>query len=192
MANFFGGLMDSASSLFGEDDKKKKVSGALAKQELPAEPEGFSLGDVTSYFKPTGKVGEAMVSGPNSLTASGEGPSTMQKAKGAVGSLFDMGEQDLGALYAGTDFEDTANDELLGVIADEEGAMAAAAAEEGVDWEAFSRMLQTIKPTEHPKINMSTGRVGGGFQFNRKPYENQLLVREYENLYNQPLYNKLT
>ncbi|MGL5965503.1 MAG: hypothetical protein ACRCZ2_14090, partial [Fusobacteriaceae bacterium] len=134
---------------------------------------------MSGYFKPTGKVGEAMVSGPNSLTAAGEEPSMMQKAKGSMGSLFDTGEQDLGALYDGTDFEDPANDELLGVIADEEEAIAAANAEEGVDWEAFSRMLQTIKPTENPPINMSTGRVGGGFQFNRKPYENQLLVREY-------------
>ncbi|MGL5582273.1 MAG: hypothetical protein ACRDCE_15115 [Cetobacterium sp.] len=65
--------------------------------------------------------------------------------------------------------------------------------EKGPDWEAFARMLQTIKPPQDQKINLSGGRTGGGgFRFDRKPYENQLLTREYEALYNQPLYSKLT
>lgn len=147
----------------------------------------FTLGDVSGYFKP----GASIQNGANSLTAAGETDPTMwQKAKGQTSALFDSGEKDLGALYADVDFDDPANEELLGVIADAEGEIAAAKEDEGVDWAAMARMLQSVKPNKGPAVT-GAGRVGGGFRFDRKPYENQLLTREYESLYNQPLYNKL-
>ncbi|MGL5583747.1 MAG: hypothetical protein ACRDCE_22770 [Cetobacterium sp.] len=66
--------------------------------------------------------------GPNSLSASGTvaEPSKWEKALGYASGLTDLGEQDLGQLYNDVDFDDPANDELLGVIADTETEIAAA------------------------------------------------------------------
>lgn len=65
--------------------------------------------------------------GPNSLSASGTvaEPSKWDKAMGYASGLLDMGEQDLGQLYDDVDFDDSANDELLGTIADVETEIAA-------------------------------------------------------------------
>ncbi|MGL5013799.1 MAG: hypothetical protein ACRC6V_05835, partial [Bacteroidales bacterium] len=159
-------------------------------------PSAFSLGDVSGYMKP-GKIAQAMQNGPNSLSASGTPDvSTWNKIKGQASSLFDTGEKNLGALYDDVDFEADTSDDLIGAISEHEDDLAAAKkikdAETSKKWEQFAEMLKTIKPAESPRLNMSSGRVGGGFSFDRKPYENQLLTREYQELYNQPLYTKVT
>lgn len=60
--------------------------------------------------------------------------SLWNKTKGAVSGLFDTGTKDIGALYGDVDFEDPANDELLGVIADTEGEIAASKKDDGLPW----------------------------------------------------------
>lgn len=79
----------------------------------------------------------------------------------------------------------------LGVPETYEAAKSAGMGEKGFDWELLGRTLQSIKPNQEAPVQ-SSGRVGGGrFNYNSKQYENPLLTREYEALYNAPLYNKL-
>lgn len=129
----------------------------------------FALGDTSSYFKPTTEFGGSSFS---DNFAQDSAPTDAGAVSPHSKANLDLME-DGGKYQATTEF---------GGKTDKE---------KGVDWDAFARMLQTIKPQDEFKISGGGGRVGGGFQFNRKPYENQLLTREYESLYNQPLYNKL-
>lgn len=75
---------------------------------------------------------------------------------------------------------------------DYEGAKAAGMGKEGFDIEALAKTLQSIKPhNEEVPISM-TRTGGGGGRYDKSVFENQLLTRELNSLYNQPLYNKLT
>lgn len=134
----------------------------------------FSLGDVGGYFKPSTAFGggsggsgfQGMGSTPSFDISQGAG---WQPNSTGIGELMENG----GAYKASTEFG---------------GAEAA----KGTDWQAIARMLQSVKPNkEENRISTSGGRAGGGFRFDRNQYENKLLTREYESLYNQPLYNKL-
>lgn len=129
----------------------------------------FNLGDIGGYFKPSTAFGESASSGFQGMG----GTPSFDISQGA-GWKPGGAELDLGSSVY------TPTTEFGGVEA----------AEKGVDWAAMARMLQSVKPDNKPMVS-SGGRVGGGFRFDRKPYENQLLTREYESLYNQPLYNKL-
>lgn len=61
---------------------------------------------------------------------------------------------------------------------------------EGFDWEGLARTLQSVKvPTDQPGPS-SSGRAGGRFNFDKSLYENPLLTREYQALYQAPLYTK--
>lgn len=61
----------------------------------------------------------------------------------------------------------------------------------GFDMEKLAQVLQSIKPQDNtPPINMV--RTGGGGRYDKSVFENPLLTRELNALYNQPLYNKLT
>ncbi|MGL5016413.1 MAG: hypothetical protein ACRC6V_19365 [Bacteroidales bacterium] len=123
-------------------------------------PFSFSLGNIGSYFGPGGgdKIG--------ALWDSAMGP-----GDAALGNLADL---EAGGAEAAN----------LGL-----GSDALKSAGGGFDWEKLSQTLQSIKSPkqEMPKVT-SGGRSGGGFRFDSKPYQNELLTREYASLYNQPLY----
>lgn len=122
-------------------------------------PFSFSLGNISSYFGPAGdKVG--------ALWDSAMGP-----GDAALGNLADLEAGGAQAANLGS------------------GSDALASAGGGFDWEKLSQTLQTIKsPKQEMPTVTSGGRSGGGFRFDSKPYQNELLTREYANLYNQPLY----
>lgn len=79
----------------------------------------------------------------------------------------------------------------LGLPTDYAGMKEAAGAEKGFDFEGLARTLASIKGgPEAPAISL--GRAGGGGgRYDSKVFENPLLTREYNQLYSQPLYNKL-
>lgn len=80
----------------------------------------------------------------------------------------------------------------LGLPTDYAGMKEAGVGAEGFDWEGLAKTLQSIKPNDNtPPINMSRSGGGGG-RYDKSVFENQLLTRELNSLYNQPLYNKLT
>lgn len=58
------------------------------------------------------------------------------------------------------------------------------------DWGRFAQTLASIKVPQQQQLSHS-GRVGGGFRFDKSQYQNPLIQREYEQLYTAPLYNKL-
>lgn len=146
------------------------AGGTAGTTAASASPFSFELGSIGNYFKPSTAFG------------GGSGGSGFQ---GMGSTSFDISQ---GAGYKGVS---TGGDLMAGGGAytpTTEFGGAEAAAEKGFDWEAFSQMLQSVKPQEENRISTSGGRAGGGFRFDRNPYENKLLTREYENLYNQPLY----
>ncbi|MGL5013088.1 MAG: hypothetical protein ACRC6V_02200 [Bacteroidales bacterium] len=142
----------------------------------------FELGNIGSYMK----------SGYNAME---QGVLSMAHGvkKSKFGALAGMDQPgDLGKLYGDVDFDDPANDELLGVISDvEEETAKAGKKEDGMDFDKISKVLASIKPVEGPNVPQASARPSG-FNYNSKLYENPLLTREYQSLYSQPLYNKLT
>ncbi|MGL5013097.1 MAG: hypothetical protein ACRC6V_02245 [Bacteroidales bacterium] len=66
--------------------------------------------------------------------------------------------------------------------------MTGAGAESGFDWAGLAKTLQSIKPNNStPPINMSRSGGGGG-RYDKSVFENKLLTREMNSLYNEPLY----
>lgn len=62
----------------------------------------------------------------------------------------------------------------------------------GFSMEKLAQVMKSIKPHDDtPPINM-TRTGGGGGRYDKSVFENPLLTREYNALYSQPLYNKLT
>lgn len=60
------------------------------------------------------------------------------------------------------------------------------------DLEALGAALNSIKaPESSGSSSVSSGRVGGGFRFDKSLYEDPLLAREYQNLYMEPLYKSM-
>lgn len=80
----------------------------------------------------------------------------------------------------------------LGLPTDYAGMKKAATAEAGgFDWQGLAKTLQSIKPNDNtPPINMSRSGGGGG-RYDKSVFENQMLTRELNSLYNQPLYQNL-
>lgn len=171
-------MLGNLSSTFGadsaEEEKKKK------------QPQPNAM---VGYFQPSARI----QAGANSLTqADFAEPGMMEKAGSALkGALSSKPNNDIGALYGEeVDFEDPANDELLGVIADEEEGTAVGVEERGTDWEAIMKMLGSIKDGS-PKVG-APGAYRGQFRApDPKLYQNQLMEREYQDLYSRPLYSKL-
>ena len=117
--------------------------------------------------------------------------SAWNKFKGKLSSMTDFGNKDLGELYKDIDFDDPANDDLLGLISDVEGEIASG--KKGFDYELLGRTLSSIKPKDAPKIShLGRGGGGGSFRYDKSLYENPLLTREFNALYSEPLYKKLT
>lgn len=82
----------------------------------------------------------------------------------------------------------------LGLPTDYAGMKEASAAEAGgFDWEGLARTLQSIKPKQEERITGSS-RVGGGGggRYDKSVFENPLLTREFNALYNKPLYTGYT
>lgn len=172
-------MLGKLSSMFGSDsaeEEKKK------KQPQPSAMVG--------YFQP----GARIQAGANSLAQADMPEQNMMSKAGTTlkGALSSKPNHDIGALYGEeVDFDDPTNDELLGVIADEEFEGATGPEKEGVDWEAFSRMLGSINdPNAGRQVSSSAYRAGFRAP-DQSLYENPLLKREYQQLYSQPLYNKL-
>lgn len=82
----------------------------------------------------------------------------------------------------------------LGLPTDYAGMKDVATAEAGgFDWAGLAKTLQSVKPNnDAPPINMSRMGGGGGGRYDKSVFENELLTRELNSLYSQPLYNKLT
>lgn len=89
------------------------------------------------------------------------------------------------------------SDEVLGNMADMEADGAVGSGAEalekagykGFDLEEIGKMLQSIKPSGD--VSASHQRGSGSFRFDERPYKNQLLTREFDQLYGAPLQNKL-
>lgn len=137
----------------------------------------FELGNIGSYMK----------SGYNAME------------QGVLGIADDVKKSKVGALW---DTMSGPSDDELGMMADNEADGAVGTGEEalakaqkdlgtGMDFDKMSKVLASVKPVEGPKVSQASHR-GGGFNYNSKLYENPLLTREYQSLYSQPLYNKLT
>ena len=80
----------------------------------------------------------------------------------------------------------------FGIPTDYAGMKDAGKASGGFDFEALAKTLQSIKPgSGDPPINMT--RTGGGSgRYDKSVFENPLLTRERNALYNAPLYTPLT
>ncbi|MGL5015443.1 MAG: hypothetical protein ACRC6V_14340, partial [Bacteroidales bacterium] len=110
--------------------------------------------------------------------------SAWNKLKGGFNNMMDFGNKDLGTLYKDIDFDDPANDDLLGLISDVEGEIAGSkGAEKGLDLQEIGKMLQSIQAEPDYKISHSGGAGGRGFRFDQEPYKNKLAQREFDEMY---------
>lgn len=133
----------------------------------------FELGNIGGYFK-------------QGMDTLGEGMDSLKKKTGVLMThMKDVDDTDLGAL---ADAEDAAGGAVAADLGT--GAEALNATSEGVDWEAVSQMLGSIKPANQQQ-QQAPSSSPRGFRHDSNLYENKLLTREYGNLYNQPLYTKL-
>ncbi|MGL5015596.1 MAG: hypothetical protein ACRC6V_15120 [Bacteroidales bacterium] len=214
MANFFEGLWGLAKHPFDEAEFMVKGARDVVKgdrsvgdlfgdhQDMMSENITVPLGGRNKLTENSDAVAGAIVGGVLAapLMAGAGGSASGAGASGASSSsgLFELGN--IGSYFSPSNWG-SVSDSALGNLADAEagGAVSAnlgsgsdalsAVGGEGTDWQSIARMLQSIKPNqESNRISTGGGRVGGGFRFDRNPYENKLLTREYENLYNQPLY----
>lgn len=128
----------------------------------------FSLGNPSSYFNP---IKGALSSGMDSV--GGMWDSMAGPSDDVLGNLADM--EAGGAVDAG-----------LG-----KGSDALKKAGAGADFTKMAKILGSIKGPEQQQIQHSGGKAGGGFRFDKGQYSNDLLTREYQQMYQQPLYNKL-
>lgn len=80
----------------------------------------------------------------------------------------------------------------FGIPTDYAGMKDAGKASGGFDYEALGKVLQSIKPSSGaPPVSMT--RTGGGSgRYDKSVFENPLLTRERNALYNAPLYTPLT
>lgn len=63
----------------------------------------------------------------------------------------------------------------------------------GFDLQELGRVLKSVQPTGGVQqgSSVSSGSRRGGFSYDKSLYENPLLQREFQNLYNAPLYQEL-
>lgn len=131
-----------------------------------------TIAGMTATGSGTGASGAALGTGINAGTALG-GSAGFGTGATSAGSVFNAG--------AGTG--------ALGEVAG--GAGASGASGTGFNMQQMARVLNSVKPPEQERqqINMSGGvqSRSGGFNFNRKDYENPLLTKAYADLYTRPL-----
>ena len=218
MANFFEGLWNAAKHPLDEGQFLFDVGrGKIKLEDAPGEHQRMMnkttvpiLGD-NKIAKNSDAVAGAIVGG--FLAAPAIGGAMGGAAGGSGGGSFGFGgfgtEGAFGKYFqpisesVGNFFSGTPSDELLGQLADAEGAGDVAGAEEimkkiqgsgfSMDkLEGIGRALSNIQGA--PKQSLShSSRGGGGFRgSSSKNLAQSLLDREYESLYSQPLYNPLT
>lgn len=203
MANFFEGIGNALKHPIDEigwmwDSTKGVLSGDKKLKDIPGDHQEM-MNDITVPILGDNKLAKNSDAVAGAIVGGVLAAPMAAGASGSSGSLFELGN--IGSYFSPNKYF-TPGDDALGALADAEaggaveanlgsGLEALDATGKGVDWAAMSRMLQSIKPAESQRISTSGGRAGGGFRFDRNPYENKLLTREYESLYNQPLYNKL-
>lgn len=124
----------------------------------------WNLGDVGGYFTP-GQAGDKWGGLWDSMMGPGDdalGNLADAEAGGAVNANLGSGKEALSKVGGGMDFD------------------------------KIAEVMKSINSPKDQQINMASHRAGGSaFNPNSKLYENQLLAREYQDLYSQPLYNKL-
>lgn len=72
-------------------------------------------------------------------------------------------------------------------------SMAKATGGKGFDMNKLAQVMKSIKPADNtPPVTQLRSGGGGGGRYDKSVFENPLLTREMQALYNQPLYQKLT
>lgn len=125
----------------------------------------FSLGNIGSYFNPT-------------------------TAGHKWSNLFGMDQTgDIGKLFNGVEMDD----DILGMIADAEEGGAVVQPEKKMDFAKMSQVLKNVQGNmpKQPQVSQASHRGGGGGRMDKSLYENPLLVREFQQMYQEPLYKNL-
>lgn len=160
-----GALADGINSI---NPLKKK------KEEEPREEQGSSFTADFGGYKPGGSFDSYFK--PGALKQPGAISDGVGYQKGAAVKEMDLGDK----TYEGkTEFAKMAE----AGVTDVDG--------EGFNMEQLAQVLKSIKPHDtRQSVNMV--RTGGGGRYDKSVFENPLLTREMQALYNQPLYTKLT
>lgn len=165
VSNGMGALSDGISSI---NPLKKK------KEEEPQEEQGSAFTADFGGYKPGGSFDNYFK--PGALNQPGSVSDGVGYQKGSAVKGMDLGDK----TYEGkTEFAKMAE----AGVTDVEG--------KGFDMEKLAQVLKSVKPSNSDVPISMTRTGGGGGRYDKSVFENPLLTREMQALYNQPLYNKL-
>ncbi|MGL5015262.1 MAG: hypothetical protein ACRC6V_13385 [Bacteroidales bacterium] len=184
---------DSFKGSFGRhndmmEDITVPLGGRNKITENPDAAAGAVVGSFLAAPAIAGAMGGSSGSSIGGFGSEGAFSKMFQPMTNKVGSMWDSltgsGVKDLNSLYGNVDFDDAANDDLLGLISDVEGEIASGKkGGKELDLEAIGKMLQSIKQQPDYKIQSSGGMSGRGFKFDQEPYKHKASQKEFAQLY---------